>query len=136
MRGANRNKQKFWYSLFDQASEGKDEYGNIVSQFPTYGDPIMTRGNISPGKGEVVYQMFGLDDMYDRVIGPLPINTPISEDSVLWIDNVPALDDNGHLALNDKGKPLTPYNYVVRKKTSGLPQFGGVMLGADKVTVT
>ena len=136
MRGANRNKQDFWYALCGQVSEGKDEYGNTISQYPTYGDPIKTRGNISPEKGEVASMMFGLDDLYDRMIGPLPINTPIVEDTVLWIDSVPQLDNNGHLALNAKGQPITPHNYIVRRKSGSLPKFGGVMLGVDKVTVT
>ena len=28
MRGANRNKQKFWYAMYDQTSEGTDECNN------------------------------------------------------------------------------------------------------------
>ena len=136
MRGANRNKQKFWYAMYGQSSEGKDEWGNIISQYATYGDPVMTEGNISPPKGEVVSRQFGDDDLYDRVIGPLPINTPIDEYAVLWIDVTPELDENGHLVLNENGQPVTPHNYIVRKKAPSLPKFGGVMLAIDKVTVT
>ena len=136
MRGANRNKQKFWYAMYDQTSEGTDEWGNIVSQYPTYGDPVMTEGNISPANGEVVSRQFGDDDLYDRVVGPLPINTPIDEYAVLWVDVTPELDDEGHLARNENGEPLTPHNYIVRKKAPSLPVFGGVMLAIDKVTVT
>lgn len=136
MRGAIRNMQTFWYALFGQIAEGTDEYGNIVAQYATYGDPVRTCGNISPAKGEVVSRQFGDDDLYDRVIGPLPIDTPIDEYSVLWIDVVPALDIHGHLALNEDGQPVTPHNYIVRKKASSLPTFGGVVLAVDKVTVT
>ena len=136
MRGANRNKQAFWYALFDQTSEGTDEYGNIIQQYATYGDSVKTSGNISPAKGEVVSRQFGDDDLYDRVIGPLPIDTPIDEYAVLWIDVTPELDGEGHLALNEDGQPVTPHNYIVRKKAPSLPVFGGVMLAVDKVTVT
>ena len=136
MRGANRNKQVFWYALYDETSEGMDEYGNIDKQYATYGDPVKTSGNISPAKGEVVSRQFGDDDLYDRVIGPLPIDTPIDEYAVLWIDVVPELDADGHLALNEIGHPVTPHNYIVRKKAPSLPKFGGVVLAVDKVTVT
>lgn len=136
MRGAFRNMQKFWYALYDQTAEGTDEYGNISTQYATYSDPVMTMGNISPAKGEVVSRQFGDDDMYDRVIGPLPINTPIDEYAVLWVDTTPELDQYGHLALNENGEPLTPHNYIVRKKAPSLPVFGGVMLAIEKVTVT
>ena len=136
MRGANRNKQVFWYALYDETSEGRDEYGNIVKQYAAYGDPVRTSGNISPAKGEVVSRQFGDDDLYDRVIGPLPIDTPIDEYAVLWIDVTPKLDADGHLALNESGEPVTPHNYIVRKKAPSLPKFGGVVLAVDKVTVT
>lgn len=136
MRGANRNKQVFWYALYDQTSEGTDEWGNIIKQYAAHGDPVKASGNISSAKGEVVSRQFGDDDLYDRVIGPLPIDTPIDEYAVLWIDVTPELDENGHLARNQKGVPITPHNYIVRKKASSLPKFGGVVLAVDKVTVT
>ena len=136
MRGANRNKQVFWYAVYEQTEEGTDEYGNIVRQFATYGDPVKTSGNISPAKGEVVSRQFGDDDLYSRVIGPLPMDTPIDEYAILWIDVTPELDENGHLAVDERGAPLTPHNYIVRKKAPSLPVFGGVMLAVDKVTVT
>ena len=137
MRGANRNKQDFWYALFSEVSEGTDEYGNIVSQYSTYGNPVKTSGNISPAKGEVVARQFGDDDLYDRVIGPLPIDTPIDEYAVLWIDETPELNDDGSLKIDaTTGNPVTPHNYIVTKKAPSLPVFGGVMLAVDKVTVT
>lgn len=136
MRGANRNKQVFWYALHDQVVEDRDEYGNQVGTYVTYGNPVEARGNISPAKGEVVARQFGDDDLYDRVIGPLPMTTPIDEYAVLWIDETPELNEDGSLALKENGDPVTPHNYIVRKKAPSLPVFGGVMLAVDKVTVT
>lgn len=136
MRSAARNHQTFWYAMYDQTQEGTDEYGNINKQYATYGAPVKTSGNISPAKGEVVSRQFGDDDLYDRVIGPMPINTPIDEYAILWIGVTPELDAQGHLAVDDRGVPLTPHNYIVRKKAPSLPVFGGVMLAVDKVTVT
>ena len=135
MRGANRNKQDFWYALFSEVSEGTDEYGNIVSQYPTYGNHVKASGNISPAKGEVVARQFGDDSLYDRVIGPLPIDTPIDEYAILWIGTTPELNTDGSLKTDASGRPLTPHNYIVRKKAPSLPTFGGVMLAVDEVTV-
>ena len=136
MRSANRNKQDFWYALYDAVSEGTDEYGNIVSQYTTYGNPVKASGNISPAKGEVIARQFGDDSLYDRVIGPLPIDTPINEYAILWIGVTPEVNVDGSLKLDDGGQPVTPHNYIVRKKAPSLPVFGGVMLAVDEVTVT
>lgn len=136
MRSANRNKQDFWYALYDAVSEGTDEYGNIVSQYTTYGNPVKASGNISPAKGEVIARQFGDDSLYNRVIGPLPIDTPINEYAILWIGVTPEVNVDGSLKLDDGGQPVTPHNYIVRKKAPSLPVFGGVMLAVDEVTVT
>ena len=137
MRSAKRNEQAFWYALFDQTSEGTDEYGNITQQYATYGDPVKTSGNISPAKGEVVSRQFGDDDLYDRVVGPLPMTTPIDEYAVLWIDVTPELNADGSLKVNETtGNAVTPHNYIVRKKAPSLKVSGCVMLAVDKVTVT
>lgn len=136
MRSANRNKQDFWYALYDAVSEGTDEYGNIVSQYPTYGNPVKASGNISPAKGEVIARQFGDDSLYNRVIGPLPIDTPINEYAILWIGVTPEVNVDGSLKMDDGGQPVTPHNYIVRKKAPSLPVFGGVMLAVDEVTVT
>ena len=137
MRGANRNKQEFWYALHGHVVEDYDEYGNQVGTYVTYGNPVKTRGNISPAKGEVVARQFGDDDLYDRVIGPLPVDTPIDEYAVLWIDEVPELNADGSLKVDETtGNAVTPHNYIVRKKAPSLKVSGCVMLAVDKVTVT
>lgn len=137
MRGANRNKQTFWYALYDATVEQYDEYGNQIGTSTSYGNPIKARGNISPAAGSVAVMPFGADDMYDRIIGPLPIDTPIDEYAVLWIDVEPELDESGALAVDDMtGLALTPHNYIVKKRAASLPETGSVMLGVSKVSVS
>ena len=136
MRSSNRNKQTFWYALHGSVVEDYDEYENQIGTHVNYGNPKMARGNISPARGEVVARVFGDDDLYDRVIGPMPIDTEIDEYAVLWIDETPSLNDDGSLATDDDGNAVTPHNYIVTKKASSLPKFGGVMFAVDKVTVT
>ena len=136
MRGANRNKQPFWYAMYVGRAPTYDEYGNENGYDVTYGNPVKTSGNISAAKGEVVARQFGDDDLYDRVIFLDDRNTPINEYTVLWIDETPEIDDNGALKKNDDGSYATPWNYIVRKVAPGLPKFGGVTIAVDKVTVT
>lgn len=137
MRGANRNKQTFWYALYDGKTPNRDEYGNETGWALSYKNPEKTRGNISPAKGEVVSRQFGDDDLYDRVIGPLSINTPIDEYAILWIDVTPELNADGSLKVDENtGNVVTPHNYIVRKKAPSLKVSGCVMLAVDKVTVT
>lgn len=136
MRGANRNKQPFWYALYGERTVEYDDYGNETGYAVTYGKPVKTSGNISAAKGEVVARQFGDDELYDRVIFVDDRNTPIDEYTVLWIDEEPELDSEGALKKNDDGSYATPWNYIVRKVAHGLPVFGGVTIAVDKVTVT
>ena len=136
MRGANRNKQPFWYALYGERVPTYDEYGNETGWEVSYGKPVKTYGNISAAKGEVVARQFGDDDLYDRVIMVERRDTPIDEYAVLWIDETPTLDENGASALNDDGSYVTPWNYIVRKVARGLPEFGCALISVDKVTVT
>ena len=137
MTGANRNKQEFWYALYGQVTEDYDEYGNQSGTSVSYGNPVKAKANISPAAGSVVMMQFGLDERYDRVVGPLPIDTPIDEASVLWIGVTPELNDDGSLAVDEStGRFVTPYNYIVVKKAAGLPVNGWVMLGVSRVSVS
>ena len=136
MRCAYRNKQSFWYALFDATEEGRDEHGYQNAAYPTYHDPVLTSGNISPAKGDVVARQFGDDDLYDKVILLGDRETQIDENTVLWIDVTPELDGNGALVLDRNGRPVTPHNYIVRRVAKSLPQFGSALIAVDKVTVT
>ncbi len=130
-----RNKQAFWYALYDATVEQYDEYGNQIGTSASYGNPVETTGNISPAKGDVVARQFGDDDQYDKVIVTGDRDTPIDEYAVLWIDAVPELDENGALKVNADGEIVTPWDYIVRKVGRGLPNFGSTVIAVSKVTV-
>ena len=130
-----RNKQVFWYALYDSTQKTEDEYGNQNGTYADYGNPVQTSGNISPAKGDVVARQFGDDDQYDKVIVTGDRDTPIDEYAVLWIDTVPELDENGALKVNADGEIVTPWDYIVRKVGRGLPNFGSTVIGISKVTV-
>ena len=131
-----RNKQKFWYALYDGTVEGYDEYGNQNSTSAAYGNPVEASANISPAKGNVLTREFGDDDSYDKVIVTGDRDIPLDEYSVLWIDTVPELDANGALKVNADGEIVTPWDYIVHRVGRGLPNFGSTVIAITKVSVT
>lgn len=131
-----RNKQPFWYALYDETVEQYDEYGNQIGTSVTYGNPVESSGNISPARGNVIETQFGSDEQYDKVIVTGDRDTPIDEYAVLWIETAPEIDDKGALKVNADGEIVTPWDYIVRKVGRGLPNFGSTVIAVSKVTVT
>lgn len=135
-RTANRNKQSFWYALYDATVENYDEYGNQIGTHPGYSNPVKAYANISPARGDVAARQFGDDDQYDKEVLVEDRDTPINEYAVLWIDSVPELDDDGALVVDDNGQFVTPWDYIVKKVGRGLPIFGNTLLAVSKVSVS
>lgn len=131
-----RNKQPFWYALYDSTEESYDEYGN-PSVYPTYGEVVKTSGNISAAQGEVAARQFGDADNYDKVIVLGNRDTPINEYAVLWIDvGEPVTDLYGKPKVVN-GKYVTPWDYVVTKVGRGLPGYAGsAVIAVRKVDVS
>lgn len=136
MRLSNRNKQVFWYALFDDTHEEYDEYGNQIGMHSEYGKPVKASGNISAAKGEVIARQFGEDEAYDRVIVVEDRDTPIDEYAVLWVDVNPELDEDDSLKRDEYGEMVTPWNYIVKGVGRGLPMFGSASIAISKVDVS
>ena len=130
-----RNKQPFWYALFDSTQVGRDEYGNENAAYPVYGNPVQAYGNISAARGEVDTRQFGDDVNYDRVIVLGDRDTPINENAVLWIDREPEVNLWGELKVNANGDYVTPWDYIVRRVGRGLPN-GSAVIAVNKVNVS
>jgi len=126
MRCMRRNKVKFYYALFDHREDAEDEYGNPTGgQIVDHGDPVFCKANISPAKNADVVQLFGTDVNYDKVIVMDRPDIPIDENSVLWVDRIPVLDE--------EGKTETPFDYIVRKVARSL---NSVTIAIAKVDVS
>lgn len=94
MRALERNKQQFWYCLFDSASEIEDEYGNATGELDVrYLEAVEMYANISPATGQAQTEIFGGLDNYDKVIVTDDLNCPIDEQTVLFIDKEPEYDE-------------------------------------------
>ena len=129
----SRNKSRFFYALYVSKEQGTDDWGNPTGGVDiTYGDPQECRANVSAAKGETQTRQFGESENYDKVIVMVGSAPPIDEYSILWIDRVPKLDENGALALNDEGEVITPHDYIVKKVARSL---NSVSIAISKVNV-
>lgn len=134
MRCMNRNKSRFFYSVYIGKVPVKDEYGNVTGEYEIQlSNPIEGYANISAAKGETQTRQFGENESYDKVIVLDDVNTAIDEYSVLWIDSEPQLNEDGSLALNSKDEVITPYDYVITRKAVSL---NSVSIAVRKVEVS
>lgn len=124
MRTMKRNKQTFYYALFDSQTALCDEYGNETGEYKTLYCPfVQEEANISAASGTSQAEQFGTSVQYDKVIVLDDLNCPIDENSVLCIDIEPAFDKDGN--------PL--YDYVVKRIAKSL---NSVSIAISKVKVS
>ena len=132
MRCLLRNKQDFYYALYEGKNEMTDEYGNKTGEYElVYSSPVKCRANISAAQGEVQSRQFGESESYDKVIVLDNREIPINEYSVLWVDTAPLIDKDG-LVLNERGEVVTPHDYIVKKVARSL---NSVSIAISKVRV-
>lgn len=112
MTGLARNKQSFWYALYERSEPIYDEYGNEVGEKSVYGKPVMAKGNISAARGDTENDLFGINAVYTKTINPMPLDFPMKETSILWIGITPVIEEDGNT--------LTGHNYVVSQVAKSL----------------
>lgn len=111
MRTLERNKQTFYYALFDSDVPATDPEGNKTGEYiARYKEPIKIRANISPASGDVQREPFGAMGEYDKVIVTDDIDCPIDENTVLFIDRPPKKKEDGTLL----------YDYIVKRVAKSL----------------
>ena len=125
MRCMTRNKTEFYYASYIGETDITDDYGNLTGEIDiAYEKPTKIFGNISAAQGEVQSREFGESESYDKVIVLDDRNAPIDEYSILWIDTLPHLNENGSTD--------TPHDYIVKKVARSL---NGVSIAISKVDV-
>jgi hypothetical protein len=89
MRLMKRNLRPFAYSLYEGSAEITDSDGNLTGEYQdVYSDPVIIDGDVSAARGEVSIRQFGESLDYTKVILLDDVDTPISETSRLWVDDV------------------------------------------------
>lgn len=104
MKGLNRNKQVFYYCLYNGKTEITQDSLPTGEYTVTYKKAELIRGNISSSIGETQIELFGNFNDYEKVIIVDDPNCPINENSVLFIDVTPTYTDN-----------IPNFNYIVNK---------------------
>ena len=113
MRCMVRNKSKFYYASYIGETEIIDEYGNATGEYEvSYDNPKEIYGNVSAAQGEMQSRQFGESESYDKVIVLDDRNAPIDEHSILWVDTLPT--------INEDGNTDTSHDYVVKKVAKSL----------------
>lgn len=121
-----RNKQVFYFSSFTDKVGLVDEYGNRTGEYKVlYDNPTKLSGNISAAMGEMQNRQFGESELYDKVIVLCNPNVSIDEYSILWVDTLPTLKEDGSTD--------TPHDYIVKKIARSL---NSVSIAISKVTVS
>lgn len=125
MRGLVRNKSKFYYATYIGETEILDEYGNRTGEYKiSYSEPKVYFANISPAQGRIEDRQFGTSENYDKVIVLDDRNVSIDEHSILWVDSLPNLKEDG---TTD-----TPHDYCVKQVARSI---NGVSIAIKKVNV-
>ena len=121
-----RNKCIFYFSSFTDKVGIADEYGNHTGEYAvSYSNPTKLSGNVSAAMGEMQNRQFGESELYDKVIVLDNPKVGIDEYSILWVDTLPV--------INEDGSTDTPYDYIVKKVARSL---NCVSIAISKVTVS
>ena len=125
MRGMVRNKSKFYYASYIGESPVLHENGKKTGEYELiYSNPIKYFGNVSAAQGEIQSRQFGDSEIYDKVIVLDDQDVSIDEHSILWVDALPSLKEDGSTD--------TPHDYIVKKVARSL---NSVSIAIRKVIV-
>lgn len=125
MRTLHRNKIRIYYANYREKIPRKDEYGNLTGEYDiVYDNPVEIRANVSAARGESSTRQFGEDVSYDRIILLDDPEFPIAETSILWIDSLPDIAEDGTTE--------TPHDYIVKQVA---PSLNSVSIAVSKVNV-
>lgn len=107
MRSLERNKQKIYYSLFNQSVPIRDEWGNVTGETQlVYEDPVAYHINVSPARGTADVEQFGINLNYTKTMVTNDLSCPIDETTRLWVGKAPVI-------IEDEVEIPQPHNYVV-----------------------
>ena len=125
MRMLTRNKIRIFYANYRDKVPLKDEYGNKTGEYDIiYDNPVEIKANVSAARGEATTRQFGEDESYDRVIVLDDPKFPITATSILWIDTLPEIAEDG--------STKTPHDYIVKQVAASL---NSVSIAVSKVNV-
>lgn len=124
MRTMTRNRQTFYEAAHFSTAMGTDKDGNYTEPMTTYDEVRAHEGVITPASGTATTQLFGMNEIYDKVITLNQGENYLAVGSVLWVDTMPTFDD--------KGKVTNAHDYIVVRVS---PSLNFVNVAIKKVNV-
>ena len=116
MRCLERNKQPVYYALYQGSEQVLDEYGNVTGEIKvSYSEPQKVMMNVSASRGDASLDMFGIAVNYSKTLISCDLNSPIAEDSILWIGITPENDTPHNFIVSAIAKSLNSITYAVRE---------------------
>lgn len=116
MRSLKINQIKIYYALYQEKKPIFDSEGYETGDYESgYSNPITFTIRVSPNKGESENNAFGKSLDYDRVMYTSDKSFQIDEFSVLWIDTMPV--------INEDGSTYTTHDYTVKKVAKDLNEW-------------
>lgn len=113
MRTMTRNRKTFYEASLQGATMAQDSAGRYTEKTYSYSDPVEHKGVITAANGQADTNLFGENEIYDKVITLNKSETYLAVGSILWVDTMPEID-------KETGKTDTPYDYIVVKVAESL----------------
>lgn len=115
MRQLERERRGIFFAEYLGKTEVMDEEGRHTGEWRlSYGKPMLVVCTVSPRRGNVYSDGFGIGVDCDRTAICDRIGIGISETSIIWVDKMPMLDEFGDLVVNEDGEPVVPNDYKVQ----------------------
>ena len=95
-RDLKKNQISMYYALYSTNIPVLDADGNdTLETMSGYEKPIQFSASISSGRSDAYDSPFGNNVSYDRVILSSDMSLPVTDTSLIWIDNAPTYDEAG-----------------------------------------
>ena len=120
MRSLAIEKRTVWVSSYLSKVQ-LEEDGMLTGEWAvTRTAPFPVECTLSPNGGNVYADGFGYGVSYDRTLVVYGGNPGITEESVLWVDSTPEVDESGELVLDADANPTVPFDYTVSSVAESL----------------
>lgn len=109
------NEQEFHYATYGARTMTVDANGYYTGESSiTYSAPVSAWGNISAARGEASVEQFGQDVAYDKIIVSCDTDLPITDTTIIWIDNNPQTQPHDYI-VKKVAKSLNVISIAIRK---------------------
>ena len=106
MRGLEKRKQNVWF-----VEKMTDD--SMYEASVTYSKPIKKRVSVSATASTPEENYAGVLPSYDRYITCYDRNFKVKEGTLLYVDVVPEITEDGSLKVDDNGNPTVTNDYVL-----------------------